>query len=339
MSKNLPLLIISVATGLTISSWSEVAKAYTGAGSDPDDPFYLVSPGEVINGVDLDGVGRLLLNKGSSQSLCTASKISSTHILTAAHCVTDNQGNLDTKSGTITWNTDNGNFSANLVNIFTHDLWTGNAFNGFDLAVIETTSISSFVPTYELYTGTDEIGKRVDTKVGFGRSGTGNTGDPIASGTKRQGQNVYDGTGSDFFTNVPSNLLVYDFDSGSRTNDTLGFLGAPDLGLGFNEVMAAPGDSGGATFIQGKIAGVTSFIGTIGLGDNLSGVNSSFGELGFDTRVSSFIPFINEKIGNVPVGTVPEPLTILGSAAAIGFGALFKRKLAKKSQKDSSHFS
>ena len=30
---------------------------------------------------------------------------------------------------------------------------------------------------------------------------------------------------------------------------------------------------------------------------------------------------------------VPEPLTILGAGTAIGFGAFFKRKLAKKNQK------
>jgi hypothetical protein len=31
--------------------------------------------------------------------------------------------------------------------------------------------------------------------------------------------------------------------------------------------------------------------------------------------------------GIVEVGVVPEPLTILGSATALGFGAMFKRKL------------
>ncbi|PSF38008.1 hypothetical protein C7H19_08390 [Aphanothece hegewaldii CCALA 016] len=36
-------------------------------------------------------------------------------------------------------------------------------------------------------------------------------------------------------------------------------------------------------------------------------------------------------IGTVPPGTaVPEPLTMLGAGAAAGFGAFFKKRLAKK---------
>ncbi|WP_326997424.1 PEP-CTERM sorting domain-containing protein [Crocosphaera watsonii] len=31
--------------------------------------------------------------------------------------------------------------------------------------------------------------------------------------------------------------------------------------------------------------------------------------------------------------TIPEPLTILGSATALGFGTFFKRKLSKKQRK------
>lgn len=36
------------------------------------------------------------------------------------------------------------------------------------------------------------------------------------------------------------------------------------------------------------------------------------------------------------VGAVPEPLTMLGAGTALGFGTFFKRKLAKKQQKDNA---
>ncbi|HAC65523.1 MAG TPA: hypothetical protein DCF68_18830 [Cyanothece sp. UBA12306] len=38
--------------------------------------------------------------------------------------------------------------------------------------------------------------------------------------------------------------------------------------------------------------------------------------------------------GDDNIGTVPEPLTILGAGAALGFGGFFKRKLAKSKKKD-----
>jgi hypothetical protein len=36
------------------------------------------------------------------------------------------------------------------------------------------------------------------------------------------------------------------------------------------------------------------------------------------------------------VATVPEPLTILGSGLALGFGALFKKEYSRKRQKAQS---
>ena len=38
-------------------------------------------------------------------------------------------------------------------------------------------------------------------------------------------------------------------------------------------------------------------------------------------------------MGEVAFEAIPEPLTILGAGAAIGFGTAFKRKLAKKEVK------
>ena len=44
--------------------------------------------------------------------------------------------------------------------------------------------------------------------------------------------------------------------------------------------------------------------------------------------------FISEVQVDVEVEMVPEPLTILGSFTALGFGTFFKRKVGKKAQQD-----
>ena len=69
------------------------------------------------------------------------------------------------------------------------------------------------------------------------------------------------------------------------------FLDLPDY-----EVLSAPGDSGGPTFIDGYIAGVTSYGYRLSGSDIDGGLNSSFGEFGADTRVSSYINWIDKVL-------------------------------------------
>ena len=161
---------------------------------------------------------------------------------------------------------------------------------------IEDTEIGG----YELYGGATEIGA-TGTKVGVGRSGTGGftdgqIGDYLASGTLRSGQNIYDATGS--IWGFGDAQLHYDFDDPDGEYDGMGlyfglfnFLDLPDY-----EVLSAPGDSGGPTFIDGYIAGVTSYGYRLSGSDIDGGLNSSFGEFGADTRVSSYINWIDEVL-------------------------------------------
>jgi hypothetical protein len=73
---------------------------------------------------------------------------------------------------------------------------------------------------------------------------------------------------------------------------------------------------------------------------NQSGAGSQWGDFSFDftaTSTSTPISIVGIStantfyigLDNVSVEVVPEPLTILGSATALGFGAFFKRKLAQ----------
>jgi hypothetical protein len=154
--------------------------------------------------------------------------------------------------------------------------------------------IASSVPTYDLFFDRNEIGQTF-TKVGYGRSGNGIDGDIGSLGTKRQGQNIYDETGQ-FFESINVNdegVLLFDFDDG--TNNTFG-----NSGIGFQEINSAPGDSGGPTFINGLIAGVTSFGTTLESEDIDGTTNSTFGEISGDARVSEYRNFI-ESFDSTPV--------------------------------------
>lgn len=158
----------------------------------------------------------------------------------------------------------------------------------------------------------EDIGKPV-TKVGFGIRGNGLGGedesDPTAIG--RIGQNIYDFAANldEFFfddgavpdlTREPADGLIFDFDDGSAARDAAGhYFGVADTGFGGTEVNTTSGDSGGPGFVDGKIAGITSF----GLGadrgvvtdiDDLT--NSTFGEFSVDMRVAVFDQWIDDRI-------------------------------------------
>jgi hypothetical protein len=153
--------------------------------------------------------------------------------------------------------------------------------------------------------------------VGYGLTGHGGSGAVDALETsKRAGLNRIEATSDEIdfeLVPTPPNLgpmLVTDFDSGLAANNALQahLTIASDLGFAADEVLPAPGDSGGPVFIDGVLAGITSF----GYGDIetdvTAAVDSSWGEIGFHTRVSSFQEFITTATGGQAV-FIPEPGT------------------------------
>src|SRR5207248_2800676 len=98
--------------------------------------------------------------------------------------------------------------------------------------------------------------------VGYGRTGTGDTGATIEDFQKRQGLNVFD-TAAD-------NKLEFVF------------------GRFANEAFPAHGDSGGPDLLCGKIAGVNS-----ALRETFGDIDSRFGERAFSTRVSAYAGWID----------------------------------------------
>lgn len=187
-----------------------------------------------------------------------------------------------------------------------HPGWNGDAFNGYDIALVRLGTPVVGVTPAALYSGSSEFGQTA-TYVGFGFTGTGLTGWQSLDNQKRAFQNVLDG---DF--GKPSLLLGSDFDNPHTTADN-GFGAAFALAL---EGCVAPGDSGGAVFLtdgsQSYLAGVISFVAAAD-----GNANADYGDVSGFGRVSTFVPWITS--------TVPEPSALVLLAVA-GLAAFLRRR-------------
>jgi len=275
---------------------------------------HVTTPGVPAFGVNVDGV--CVVDNWTQWWMGSGALISDRHVLTAGHMGypgDDFEVWFDLPAGPV---------SIQSVDFIPHPLYLddevswGSIETGFDIAIIELAEDAPpEVPRYPIYTGTGEVGV-VGVKSGYGDTGDGWTGATFWDGAKRAGLNLYDTTGEDTMARFaswgawpvqPGAYLAYDFDSGLPDNDAFGYVGLPELGYGPDEVNSAPGDSGGPTFIndggQWKVAGVTSWgIGFNDLPDASPGTtDSSFGELSFDSRVSSYADFINSILTGVPL--------------------------------------
>jgi len=333
------LLVSPVGAGIVTC---EARPLYT---TVSEQPSHIVPAGGELGGVAKLSVARSDGNYLGSGVLLTTGL----HLLTAAHLVTDDAGELNTSSATAWFSDENGPLGIGISAYYVHPDWDGEFFgHGNDIAVVELDSIApADIDRYEIYTGSDEVGQIGNPKTGYGESGTGDTGSVLAAGTKRAGQNKYDSTADMMLTALgeeflPGSVLQYDFDNGLAANDAFGFFFGSefaDLGLGADEVMSAPGDSGGPTFIDGKIAGITSYGVTLAYDDGstsdvLSGVNNSFGEFGGDTRVSFYQSFINNVLSDGSKPVIPEPSSVVVWGVLAGLAvAISRRRRKRRSQR------
>lgn len=231
-----------------------------------------------------------------------------------------------------------------------HIGYTGEVIDQNDIALLTLSSLApDWAQTYEIYSTGDLTGEQFNVN-GFGTrstvggaEGTTGLGAGAGVGRRRQGDNVYDyrlgdaafgGFFDGFFGTAQTDYsYISDFDNGTATNSQACRVaaavagGAAALangfctnGLGALEVGIAGGDSGGAAFIDGKIASVNSYSLTFGpgFGDYKAGLQSSWGEL------NGFVPtFIHADF----IAGVPEPGTWAMMILGFGFlgGALRRR--------------
>ena len=332
---------------------------------DPADPTYANAGANLRT-----GVGSLFISfagTGSGGFLCTMSVIDDRHILTAAHCLRNNNpdGSADTvdrlvvvlPSG-VSYLFDSaaiGDFEF-AVHPF-YDLFNSlvGAFAPGDIAVVKLPfDLPGDVERYDLYRTADEFNQET-RHYGHGRSGRGHQGAVGGSDffTARTGLNMYEQTLAPFFGSNLFDQLLHDYDSGGRKHNAMEWWftssfacapandGNPDQaqdgqcttfrdgsypdfkGFGKLEVGIAPGDSGGPGFVNGKVAGVHSFgfthnCGGVTNGTDFScGLNSSYGEMSGDTRVSTYATWVDGVIdGTVLTTPIPEPAPAAASSAA-----------------------
>ncbi|MGK7922809.1 MAG: trypsin-like serine protease [Trichodesmium sp.] len=274
--------------------------------NNPNDKRFIV-PSNQFTGV-------VKIENTSTGEICTGALLAGDglHILTVAHCFNnqDDSANLNPNSSDykVFFELANGRFQQRGVKqIFVHPDWTSDTFSNNDIAIIKLSAKApNFAKGYEIYRDSDEL-NQIFTRVGYGFSGTGATGaNNSGESIKRFGKNIYDALGDIFAespvkhtTILPGTQLAFDFDSGKPENDVFGQeYGLEQLGVNL-EVNSTAGDSGGPVFIDGKIAGITSYgfsPRTKGIDvDNISG-NSNFGEYSVDTRISAYAGYIDEII-------------------------------------------
>lgn len=258
-------------------------------------------------------------------------------ILTAAHLFSDTTSSIvqiyfETASGRVS------KLANRITPMATYDATQGND----DLALLW---LSSSAPVdaerYGLYRGSDEIGKTM-TMVGYGTPGSGDAGilDSYSSDPLRlKACNRFDADAATLkgwlgsamgWTPASGTQLVADFDNGTSDADASGrLMNLFDTGLGTSEGLSSPGDSGGPAFIDGRIAGITSYIASLArnsIAPDIDDVgNGSFGEIGFWQRVSHYQEWIDQSLRaqypNAP--TKPEEVQKTVNEANSGTGYVY----------------
>lgn len=242
--------------------------------------------------------------------------------------------------------------------------YTGEVIDQNDIALLTLSEAApAFAQAYEIYNAGDLTGSAFNV-TGYGTrsltggvDGTTGPGAGAGTGRRREGDNLYDyrfgdaafngfftdrdASGENFFGRADVAFsYISDFDNGLAANSQACRIAAAVMaggtaaatargfctnGLGLREVGIAGGDSGGAAFINGRIASVNSYSLSFGadFGDFKPGLQSSWGEL------NGFVPtFIHSDF----IAGIPEPGTWAMMILGFGFVGGAMRRGVKKTR-------
>lgn len=229
-------------------------------------------------------------------------------ILTAAHLF----ANVGAASTSILFETSAGSQTLAVSDVKVLSTYDATQTND-DLALVWLSgSAPVSAERYGLYRGSDEIAQTL-TMVGYGLPGTGLSGalnSYNGSPLRLKATNQFDGEASTLknelgsvmgWTPTAGSQLIADFDNGTSAQDALGrLINRPGTGLGQDEGLVAPGDSGGPAFINGQLAGVASYTASLGYSsinpDIDTITNSSYGEIAAWQRVSHYQQWIDQSV-------------------------------------------
>ena len=278
------------------------AHAITVSGLNPNSSSYLATSGsfgDTYSGVAELSIVRSDLGYGVVEGCSGALLADGVSILTSAHCIADANGVERAMSAYVRFTTSTGTYSSQVVSFKVDPSYDGSATSPHDVAVLTLASPApATVARYSLYAG--DPSDQIMTLAGYGFGGAGANGyDAIEypAGTLRVGENQYD-------PYAGTDDLMFDFDDGPTAQA--------------DEAFIAPGDAGGPSFIDGKIAGVHSYAERIvypnGSSPDIDNVlDSSFGEVAADSSVTYNLAFIQSAML-----LAPEPgLMILVGVALV----------------------
>ena len=229
-------------------------------------------------------------------------------ILTAAHLF----ANVGAASTSILFETSAGNQTLAVSEVKVLSTYDATQTND-DLALVWLSGSAPLsAERYSLYRSSDEIAQTL-TMVGYGLPGTGLSGtlnSYSGSPLRLKATNQFDADASTLkselgsvmgWTPTAGSQLIADFDNGTTAQDALGrLINRPGTGLGQDEGLVAPGDSGGPAFINGQLAGVASYTASLGYSsinpDIDTTTNSSYGEIAAWQRVSYYQQWIDQSV-------------------------------------------